>query len=141
LGGWDEYLSVDEILAMAAKGVEFGSHTHSHPRLTSLDDEKIRAELRESRESLGGILGTPPMSFCYPYGNFSRRVAEHVKESGYLSATSTVRDNRANADKMFWLPRIMVMPDTRPSRFGYMFSSLYHWVHWVKNRRRWPALR
>ncbi|MCX7717535.1 MAG: polysaccharide deacetylase family protein [Candidatus Sumerlaeaceae bacterium] len=130
-------LSADELRAMASVGITIGSHTATHPRLTSLDDEAIRAELTASRSALADILGSPPRWLCYPYGNCSERVERIARESGYSGAVSTIRDNRVRPDQLFRLPRVMVMNDTTPARLGYMLSWLYHAEHMIKNRRRW----
>lgn len=134
---WDEYLSEEELRAMHAAGFEIGSHTWSHPRLTKLADDNVRDELMRSREHVARLLGAPPAWLAYPYGAFSARVERLVREAGYEGAVSTIRDNRVRADQLYHLPRVMVMHDTPPERFGYLFSYRYHLVHAWKNRRRW----
>lgn len=140
-GAWDEYLSASEIQEMAARGIVFGSHTRSHPRLTKLSDEQVREELDGSREELAPILGAAPRWLCYPYGSFSPRIARLAREAGYRGALSTIRDNRVRLDQLYWMPRVMVMGDTTPARLRYMLSGLYHIVHSLKNRKRWRSIR
>lgn len=156
VGRWDDYLTLAEIHEMRDAGIAFGSHTHTHPRLTklesgsleigdedmgSLEENTVLYELMESRRRMEEDLDLDAKWFCYPYGNFSPRIAALVKEAGYAGALSTIRDNRPKAGQLYWLPRVMVMNDTKPERLGYMLSRWYHWVHSWKNRKRWKSIR
>ena len=136
-----EYLSAPELIDLQRSGVDIGSHTATHPRLTKLDNSAAEAELRDSRLALATILGSPPRWLAYPHGSFSPRIASIAREAGYAGAVSTIRDNRLKPDQLFWLPRVMVMDDTTPRRLGYMLSGFYHLVHAIKNRKRWSSIR
>ena len=140
-GAWDDYLTLDDLKTMHAEGAHFGSHSHTHPRLTKLESDDVAVELLESRRRLQEDLNLPADWFCYPYGNFSPRIAGLAKDAGYVGALSTIRDNKPQADQLYWLPRVMVMNDTKPGRLGYMLSPWYHYVHTWKNRRRWKSIR
>lgn len=140
-GNWDDYLTADDIGQMRDAGIDFGSHTHSHPRLTKLTDDQAQAELITSRDRLTNEFGLTTDWFCYPYGNFSPRIAGLVRQAGYRCALSTIRDNRVHPDQLYWMPRVMVMNDTQPDRLKYMMSAWYHYVHAWKNRKRWKSLR
>lgn len=85
----DRLLNADELRAMRRAGMEIGSHSVSHRRLTTLDETSLEAELRDSRDALGRILGEPVMSFAYPYGDWDRRCADAVHRAGYASACTT----------------------------------------------------
>ncbi len=137
----NDMMSLAEMLELVANGIEIGSHTRSHPKLTRLSDESAHDEIAGSREDLAKMLGEPPVSFAYPYGAFSRRIEKIVREAGYLAAVSTIRDNRVRSDQIYHLPRVMVMGSTTLSRFAYMFSIAYHAVHSWKNLRRWRGGR
>ena len=54
LGGTHEHelvpLTWQELRGLQNEGWEIGSHTRTHPRLTQLDDEALRAELGQSRD-------------------------------------------------------------------------------------------
>jgi peptidoglycan/xylan/chitin deacetylase (PgdA/CDA1 family) len=133
----DDMMSADEVIELARRGVEIGSHTRTHAKLTRLPDDEARSEIAGSRSDLAAILGAPPLTFAYPYGGFSPRVEAMVRDAGYIAAASTIRDNRIRADQLFHLPRVMVMGSTTVARFAYMFTWWYHAVHTWKNRRRW----
>jgi peptidoglycan/xylan/chitin deacetylase (PgdA/CDA1 family) len=123
------------------RGHEVGSHTASHPRLTRLDDDAVRKELAESRESLAALPGGPPRWLAYPYGNIAPRIMEIARQCGYVGAVSTIRDNRVAGADPFALPRVMVQPGTSSIRFRYMLSLAYSLIHRMKNRRRWTGMK
>lgn len=85
----DRLLCADELRAMRRAGMEIGSHSVSHRRLTRLDDSSLRIELTESRRVLHSILGEQIRSFAYPYGDWDARCAEAVRQAGYSSASTT----------------------------------------------------
>jgi peptidoglycan/xylan/chitin deacetylase (PgdA/CDA1 family) len=80
-------LSAGEIRELHAAGVEIGSHGATHRALTRLDDAGLAREVSGSRETLEAIIGSPVISFCYPYGDFDDRVASAVRAAGYRAAT------------------------------------------------------
>src|SRR5690349_1115500 len=52
-----------------AHGVDFGSHTATHPRLRWVDDRQLHDELHRSRQALGSALGEPVGAIAYPFGS------------------------------------------------------------------------
>lgn len=140
-GAWDEAMSIDEMRALREAGMEIGSHSHTHPRLTRLDPAVLRTEVAGSRELLGDVLGKRPDWFCYPYGNFSRAVAAAVREAGYAGAVCTIPDNRVRTGQRYWMPRVAVTADTTLLRLRFMLSPLYHLTSALASRERWGGVR
>ncbi len=70
-------------------GLEIGSHTLTHPILTSLGADRLREEVRQSRTVLQTMLGRSVETFCYPNGDFDSRVQSEVARAGYLCAVTT----------------------------------------------------
>jgi peptidoglycan/xylan/chitin deacetylase (PgdA/CDA1 family) len=94
----------DEVRALAARGVEIGAHTVSHPHLPRLGDEALEHELREARTRLEDELGRPCPYVAYPYGESDARVHDAVRGAGYTGAFAL----QAGADfaNAFALPRV-----------------------------------
>lgn len=114
---WDaDKLSVRKPLMTRAQlrawhdgGMEVGAHTRSHPRLTQIDDARLRAEIGGCKADLEDLLGAPVGQFCYPYGDMDDRVVAATREAGYTAATTT-RRGRARAGMDAWrLPRVPVV--------------------------------
>lgn len=83
-------LTVSQIREMQRYGVEFGSHTLTHPHLTTLGHAGLVCELRDSKHRLEDLLGSGVTSFAYPYGTVDRRVRSYVAEAGYKLAFTTI---------------------------------------------------
>ena len=84
---WVNMATLEQLREMQESGViEFGSHTMSHPRLSSLEPENAAWELAESKRQLEAALGREMFAFAYPYGDgaYVPGVREKALETGYL---------------------------------------------------------
>ena len=82
-------LNWSQVREIADAGFEIGSHSVSHPVMTSLDDESLRFELVQSKMQIERQIGRQVTSFCYPNGqpfDFDERVKTMVSEAGYRCA-------------------------------------------------------
>jgi len=118
---WDEglgfplkpLLSWDQIRSMAGRGIEFGSHTCSHARLTTLDDGRLRDEIALSRTMLEEGLQRPVRHFCYPYGAHDAQVIEAVKAAGFRTAVTTAKGWVKAGASLLAQPRVKVSRNLR----------------------------
>lgn len=69
--------------------IDFQSHTHLHPILTTCDDATAQEEIAQSRSVLSKIVANPVLHFAYPNGDYSLREVEMLKKAGYRSARTT----------------------------------------------------
>ena len=111
---------------MAEAGVEFGSHTCSHPHLPRLGDEQLRQELLDSRRRLRDRLGRCD-ALAYPFGDWSPRVAAAAAESGYSFAFSLPLGGQRTASP-FAIPRINVDHRDWGLRFRAKLSPASRWL-------------
>lgn len=72
---WDDLLALDNDL------ITVGSHTLSHPMLSSLTPADADREIRESATRLGTKLDREIDYFCYPNGDFQPTHLDTVRES------------------------------------------------------------
>lgn len=86
----DDYAAIswDQMRRMEADGVEIGSHTKTHPILTSVSDSRLLSELTESRTRLEAMLGHEIDLLSYPNGNYDGRVQRAAAASGYSCAVT-----------------------------------------------------
>jgi peptidoglycan/xylan/chitin deacetylase (PgdA/CDA1 family) len=85
-------LTWQQIREMNAAGIDFGSHTVSHPVLSRIPGHEIVKELRESKQQLSEHLGSPILSFAYPNGHagdYNDEVKRMLKQSGYRCAVTS----------------------------------------------------
>ncbi len=59
--------------------IEVGSHTATHPILTTVSDETINYEVSTSKSQLEQLLGKPIKTFCYPNGDYTAYAVDLVK--------------------------------------------------------------
>jgi peptidoglycan/xylan/chitin deacetylase (PgdA/CDA1 family) len=83
--GEEETLSWAQMREMADAGMEIGSHTLTHREPSTLPDEEVRHELRESKRVLEHGLGRPVVSLSSPTGFFNPRMSRIAREEGYTS--------------------------------------------------------
>jgi len=84
-------MSWEELRRLSAAGWEIGSHSRSHPVLTSLGDAELEAELRGSREECEAELQRPCAALAYPFSAYDARVKAMAREAGY--DTAAILDN------------------------------------------------
>ncbi len=77
-----------QVTALDPGLITVGSHSLSHPILTSIDDAALEHEVRESRRVLEARLGRPVDLFCYPNGAQNDRVYTAVSRC-YRAAITT----------------------------------------------------
>jgi len=85
----DRYLQWKEIHEMIKSGIDFGSHSLTHPDLTTLDKKQLWDEIFDSKRFLQKNIGRKVNFFCYPYGRQNEKIRQTVKNAGYLGAVVT----------------------------------------------------
>jgi peptidoglycan/xylan/chitin deacetylase (PgdA/CDA1 family) len=118
-----------ELERLTDAGWELGSHTRTHPHLTSLDDESLRRELQGSHEDCVAATGLPCRSLAYPYGEADSRVAATAREVGYEAAgtlaESIPEPANGQPDPML-VPRLGVHQQDGPARLRLKSELFLH---------------
>jgi peptidoglycan/xylan/chitin deacetylase (PgdA/CDA1 family) len=129
--GWDQekgagelrLLDAQGLRAVAAAGIEVGSHGASHRSLPSLAEAELEAELEGSAAALEE-LGLPrPRCFSYPYGNAGERLAAAVARAGYEVAFTTAWGDPGRASNRYLLPRVEVHASDSPRRLRLKLAA------------------
>lgn len=123
-------LNADELRLMQAGGMEIGSHTVSHVRLTGVDDARLMQELADSRAALEDLLGAAVGSFAYPYGAWDARCADAVHAAGYAAACTTRTGWALRDGSPFQLRRLTVFNADTPGSFARKLYFGSHDVRW-----------
>lgn len=98
-------LTWDQVNTLASEGVDFGSHSASHPDLTLLDDTVLNHEVEAPQEAIRRRTGRTPRHFAPPYGRSNARVRGAVRRTYASSCGTTLARTEPGAD-LFDLPRI-----------------------------------
>lgn len=110
-------MNFDEISIWLDSGMDIGSHTQTHPDLTSLSQKELMMEVKGCKAYLERKFKIKIEYFCYPFGIHNEAICEIVKESGYFSALTMIRGRVKLKSDRFRLPRIPVNHHTLPHLF------------------------
>lgn len=128
-------LSEGQIRQVKAMGFALGSHTVTHPDLTTLDAPRLRRELCESSAAIQAW-GETFLAFAYPGGRFARRERDAVEQAGYDCATIVGGrwGNGAETDRFLLKREPMLASDTF-ERFKQRVGGYYEWHYlWARAR-------
>jgi peptidoglycan/xylan/chitin deacetylase (PgdA/CDA1 family) len=112
-------------LKLKGEGVTFGSHSKTHPFLSRLSEKDVMEEVINSKSALEDKLQLPVEFFCYPYGDYDRRVIDLVKNAGYKAAFTTKRGLIHRYDDPFEIRRSFIRNTTNPILFVLRLCSDY----------------
>ena len=114
-------LSWEQILEMYSNNIEIGAHTCTHHILPNLSNQEVREEIYNSKKILENKLNSEVLSFCYPNGNFNKKVVKLVRNSGYHGAVTGIGTNDSRSD-LYLLKRIGVSQ----SNLNMFLHNLYY---------------
>jgi peptidoglycan/xylan/chitin deacetylase (PgdA/CDA1 family) len=107
----------EQIREMSAAGIEFGSHTVTHPNLSQCSPEQTRLELTESKQMIEQLTGKKIISLAYPYGAVNEIIKPIAAETGYKFGIATNSGPFKFYEDLFEIRRIQIFPWT--DRFGF----------------------
>ena len=113
------FLTWDGVRALAAAGMEIGSHSVTHARLPDLSPDRLREELVKSRLALEAQLNAPIDLLAYPYNSVRRHVIAAASQAGYRIAVSGVA--HGGSDRLDLL-RTSITGLTTPEQFRSIVS-------------------
>jgi len=123
-------LTWNQIREMAAGGISFGSHTVTHPILSTVDPERVRQELTASKRALETALGRPVTLFAYPSGkpaDYTDAVVASVRAAGYTAGLTTSVGLNARGGDLHRLRRVKPRAhDLASFALGMAVDSLVH---------------
>jgi len=103
------YLTWEMLSTLVSEGlVTVGSHTLTHPDLTTVTPDRARREIFLSKQRLEERLGVAVADFAYPAGRYNPTVAGLVDAAGYQTAVTTRPGNILRLEQRFTLPRVRV---------------------------------
>jgi peptidoglycan/xylan/chitin deacetylase (PgdA/CDA1 family) len=102
------YLTWDMVAEMHKAGMEFGSHSRTHPDLRSRNVEFLSGEILASKETIEAHIGEPVRVFSYPAGRYDSLTLHMVKSASFWSAVTTQWGARHSFENRFEMSRIRV---------------------------------
>jgi peptidoglycan/xylan/chitin deacetylase (PgdA/CDA1 family) len=118
-----DLLDADELLEVAAQGIEVGSHTTSHRPLTKVSAAELEEEIVGAANRLEQAGLPRPRTFSYPYGDWSPTIVEAARAAGYRASFTVDCGIATEKTDPQALPRIEVHASDTPSRLRLKLLS------------------
>lgn len=132
----EQVATASHLSAVSSDLVAIGSHTVSHPYLTSLPKEIARQELVQSREALSAISGRAVRLLAFPYGDHDAAIVDLCGESGYKQVFTVEPVPVQLGHDVFVRGRIGVEPSDGRLEFFLKATGSYCWMPIVSSIKR-----
>lgn len=135
-------MSANDIMALADQGVEFGSHTVTHPQLLNVSRTQMRDELAQSRQAMTSMLGQAVGSFSYPFRfpsehpAFTAELTIALAACGYRQGVTTTIGVAGSDDPPYFLRRLPVNDCDDDALFNAKLDGHYDWVQHLQSARK-----
>ena len=137
-----EYLTWQDVRELHGQGIQFGSHTVSHPDMRSLGPEQIEYELGYSKELIEHKLGDSVTSFAYPFAfpeedlDFTRFLLDVLENHGFQSGVTTILGRASRKSSPYFLPRLPVNSWDDDTLLQAKLEGGYDWMHWPQRLKK-----
>ena len=110
--------------------ITIGSHSHSHPNLKILEEEKKIFEIENSNQILENLLNKKIKHFSYPYGGKNEANTNEYKivQNLKLNSAVTTRIYPPDHNKLFSLPRIYVGKNANEKVIRSHLTGFYNFI-------------
>lgn len=98
-------LSERMLIELNKLGVEIGSHTVAHLKLTEISLLDATYQIKKSKEMLEQLIGTNICSFAYPHGDFNTKIVQVVRQMGFKCGLTCINNTAEKAKSIFEMPR------------------------------------
>ena len=135
-------LSGTQLCALAALGVEIGSHSRTHPEMPLLDAPQQAEETAGSASDLMAYGLPRPRFFAYPYGAADEASIRAVRNAGYIAGFGCETGCITAGSDPLYLPRVVILASDIGWRFRFksaaprLFSDLTTLYYGNRNRLR-----
>lgn len=123
----EKLLKTEQILEMHNKGIDFQSHTMTHPNLVDMNVDEIKNEIANSKISIEKLLNKKIVAFAYPYGNINENIKKLTSEIGYKYAISTDTGALHLEEDRYQIFRVNMFPNET------LFSLYKKTSSWYRN--------
>ena len=135
-------MTPDQISTLAKAGQEIGSHSVTHPYLTTLDDGDLQKEMVNSKAALEALPGVGTVTdFAYPYGDYDARVIAAEQAAGYLTGRSVEEGYNSRLDTQPYDLRVQnILGPTSTDATGTTLSEFESWVDYAEAHDYWLVI-
>jgi len=130
-----------ELREMSHSGlVEIGSHTVTHPILSTVEDHEARDEVTRSRARIERALGKKVRFFCFPNGkpgDYRQSQLQELKEAGYEGAVVSSFGLVRRTSNLYELPRIGISGESDYLSFLKNLDGAEHYQTRIQQSLGW----
>jgi peptidoglycan/xylan/chitin deacetylase (PgdA/CDA1 family) len=120
----EQFLSWEEVKSLQQHGVEIGSHTCSHQKLSEIVPVEAERELFASHQTIATRLSQATMPLAFPYGSYSEPIIAMTRRLPYTCALTTDAGTNGHATDLFLLRRNLIGDDDDEASFAARVSGL-----------------
>jgi peptidoglycan/xylan/chitin deacetylase (PgdA/CDA1 family) len=129
LGSWRD------VETLEANGMEIGSHTHTHPMMSSLSYHEVEKELRTSAKILADRVKASVESFSFPFGQLSSYtpwIVSMLPDFGFKSACTAHWGRPCVSSSLLQLPRMNISGLDNMHQFRKKLDGHYDFLRWIR---------
>ena len=128
-GDCDEVvMTAEEIAALPSDLIAIGSHTATHPHLTTLSDQEAADQFTQSRADLERLLGRTIDTLAFPYGDHDGRIIKLAKAAGYRFVYTVSPHAIAAGDVAISRGRTSADPSDSAGLFALKARGAFDWM-------------
>lgn len=132
----ERIVTAEQLRQIPEERLTIGSHTLSHPRLTSLNDADAITEIVSSRIVLEELLGRSVTLFSVPFGAFDDRIAEICRAAGYERVFTSRPTSIAGNPSQFVTGRVATQPTDWSFEFRLKLLGAYSWLPFASSLKQ-----
>lgn len=101
-----EFMTWDDVRALAASGFALGGHSYQHAYVQDLTPAQAEHQIGDEKRKLEELTGAHVDCFAYPFGAYSQKTIEQLQHYGYRAALTITQRVYQKPGDIFRLGRI-----------------------------------
>lgn len=114
--------------------LSWGSHTVSHPRLSTCSRSQVIHEISASQRQVEGLVGRPVTTMAFPYGDYDSDVVDALEDTTIEFAFTLDHDMVSRGHKL--VGRFSIQPYVSRLEFRLLVDGAYAWLGAVRRVSR-----
>jgi peptidoglycan/xylan/chitin deacetylase (PgdA/CDA1 family) len=128
-----DYMTATQVKNLQVAGNEIGSHSVTHPDLTTVSATQLQNEMKNSQVTLQSVVGVPVTNFAYPFGAYNTNTITVGKQ--YYQSQRSV-DRGLNTKDNFDTTRLKIQEvDSDISQ-----AQVQGWINAAIEQKAWLIL-
>ncbi|MDM8521607.1 polysaccharide deacetylase family protein [Anaerolineales bacterium HSG6] len=119
-----DFLTWEMIAEMHQAGMEFGSHSYTHPDMRNRNVDYLVHQIVGSKEAIEKRTGEPVRFFCYPSGRYDQAVIEVLDSAHFWGAVTTQWGSTHSFNNRFKMSRVRIHGTDSAERLAAILRSI-----------------